>query len=178
MSVSNKAKGLVTVYISRKTKRPVSDGWAKRNPSKVTETYVSLAELEAAKKAKTKVQAKKTPLQLAKAKLKKAQRKARKADEVLKKAIAAEKTAKRKTSRVVKRDLDNGEFTKKTSRKSTVTNDVIKAPARKVRVKKVVDKAVITDAKVGLGTVKPFPKKAAVKKSATKRLMKGGTRGG
>lgn len=121
-----KAKGLVTVYISRKTKRPVTEGWAKRNPDKVTETYVTMAELEAAKKAKVK------------------------------------KVAK-KTSRVVKRDRSTGEFAAKTSRKRSVTNDIVKAP---------------TTARKALAT--SLDKKSAKKsaKVVKKALKKSGKTGG
>lgn len=152
-----KAKGLVTVYISRQTKRPVTEGWAKRNPDKVTETYVTLAELEAAKKAK------KTPLQQAQAQLKKAQRKVAKTGKALKKAIAAEKAGKRKTSRVVKRDRSTGEFAAKTSRKRSVTNDIVKAP---------------TTARKALAT--SLDKKSAKKsaKVVKKALKKSGKTGG
>lgn len=118
MSTIKKTKSfMTTVYISRKTNRPVSEAWAIRNPDKVIKNEVSTAALEAAKKAKVgKNPLKKTPLQKARVVLKKAQAKARMANKALKKAIAAEKAGARKA---------------KSKKRSVVVKSSARKPAKK-----------------------------------------------
>lgn len=122
-------------YRSKKTHRPVTTAWALRNPGKVYDASAPVNYSQAAKNVIRDVTAR------------------------VRTNKRGAKSAVKKRSRVVKRDRDTGEFAKKTSRKRSVTNDIVKAPAKKPRVIKVVGKAVITDAKVGLGSVEPFPKK-------------------
>ena len=134
-------KNLVEAYYSLKTGNRVKAVYGKRNPAKVLTLSLDPnilrgsvikidadgmpTNLEAAKLAKAKWDVKQAQLE--------ARRAAAKAKKVTKKA--AKKAVKKvtKTSRVVKRDRDTGEFAKKTSRKKSVSADIVKAPKRTIK---------------------------------------------
>lgn len=134
-------KQLVEAFYSLKTGKRTTNAYGKRYPEKVLTLSINPnflrgkdvaitadgmpANLEAAKLAKAMLETHAAKLAARRAAA--AAKKATAAAKSVGKKAPAKKTAK-KTSRLVKRDRANGEFAKKSSRKKSVTTDIIKAP--------------------------------------------------